>query len=77
MKRTREEIEAAKAAIKKKPGKARMGRPPKAENSVRLTVYMAEDVERRMRERIRETHDSLSNYITRLVDQDVRGQGGK
>jgi len=77
MKRTREEIEAAKAAIKKKPGKARMGRPPKAEASVRLTVYMVEDVERKMRDRIRENRDTLSGYLTRLVEHDLRKQGEK
>lgn len=71
MKRTKDEIEAAKAAHMK-----RMGRPPKGENTVRLTIRMVEDVEARMREHVRRNRDTLSGYLTRLVERDLE-QGSK
>lgn len=72
MKRTRDEIEAAKAAKPKAARVRRKGRPRRDEPAARLTVYLPEPVAESMREKLRATRDNVSNYFTRLVERDLR-----
>jgi type II secretory pathway component PulC len=68
MKRTKEQIEQAKAAIAKK----RIGRPTRKEPVERLTVYLPLQVSTAMREKLHRNRDTVSNYVTRLVEKDLR-----
>lgn len=73
MKRTKEQIEKTKAESKRTPGKRRtIGRPQRTEPTERLTVYMPEAVSLPMREHIEKSRDNVSNYITRIVEQDLK-----
>ena len=77
MKRTKEQIEKTKAEAKRKPGKRRtIGRPQRTEPTERLTVYMPEAVSVPMRERLEKSRDTVSNYITRIVERDLK-EGAK
>ena len=77
MKRTKEQIEAAKAQAKRTPGKRRtIGRPQRTEPTERLTVYMPETVSIPMREYVEKNRDTVSNYITRIVEKDLK-EGAK
>lgn len=71
MKRTREQIEKAKAEHKAAPRKRAIGRPTRLEPVDRLTVYLPENVSVKMRERLRVNRDTVSNYVTRLVEKDL------
>lgn len=72
MKRTKEQIEQAKAATQKTPRKRAVGRPTRDEPAERLTVYLPEPVAQGMRERLKRNRDTVSNYVTRLVEKDLR-----
>lgn len=72
MKRTKEQIEAAKAAHKATGKKRTTGRPQRAEPTERLTVYMPETVSLPMREQVEKNRDTVSNYITRIVERDLK-----
>lgn len=70
MKRTKEQIEKAKAASVRT-GKRGIGRPARDEPVDRLTVYLPENVSAKMRERLKANRDTVSNYVTRLVERDL------
>lgn len=76
MKRTKEQIEKTKAETKRKPRKRTIGRPQRTEPTERLTVYMPETVSVPMREHVEKNRDTVSNYITRIVEKDLR-EGAK
>lgn len=71
MKRTKEQIEKAKAESKSSPKKRHIGRPQRTEPTERLTVYMPAAVSVPMREHIEKSRDTVSNYITRIVERDL------
>jgi len=71
MKRTKEQIEKAKAETKRTPRKRHIGRPTRVEPVDRLTVYLPEKVSLAMRERLLRNRDTVSNYVTRLVERDL------
>ena len=71
MKRTKQEIESAA-----KPRKRPTGRPPKTEPTEQLTVHMPVSVVEPMRDKLKRTRDTMSNYLTRLTENDLR-EGGK
>jgi hypothetical protein len=72
MKRTKEQIERTKAEAKRTPRKRTLGRPQRTEPTERLTVYMPEAVSVPMREHIEKNRDTVSNYITRVVERDLK-----
>ena len=72
MRRTKDEIEKAKAAKPKTPRKRAVGRPTRDEPAERLTVYLPEPVAQGMREKLKRHRDTVSNYVTRLVERDLR-----
>lgn len=76
MKRTKEQIEATKAQAKRTPKKRTIGRPQRTEPTERLTVYMPETVSVPMREYVEKNRDTVSNYITRIVEKDLK-EGAK
>lgn len=68
MKRTKEQIKSAEA----KPRRRAIGRPPKEEPTEQLSVHMPVSVVEPMREKIKRTRDTMSNYLTRLTEKDLR-----
>ena len=76
MKRTKEQIEKAKAETKRTLRKRHIGRPQRTEPTERLTVYMPEAVSVPMREHLEKSRDTVSNYITRIVERDLK-EGAK
>lgn len=71
MKRTKEQIEKAKAASVRTGKRRGIGRPARDEPVDRLTVYLPENVSAKMRERLKVNRDTVSNYMTRLVERDL------
>lgn len=82
MKWTKEQVEQAKAdhkaRLETKPArktrakvKEGRGRPKRADSVERLTVYMPEQVASSMRKRVKTKRESVSNYVTRLVETDL------
>lgn len=69
MRKTKEQIEAMAKVVR--PRKKAKGRPPRAEPTEQLSVYMPVSVVEPMREKLRRTRDTMSNYLTRLTEKDL------
>lgn len=83
MKWTKEQVEKAKAEhkarleskpVRKTRAKVKegRGRPKRTQSVERLTVYMPEQVAESMRVRVKVKRETVSNYLTRLVETDLR-----
>lgn len=70
MRKTKEQIEAMAKVVR--PRKKAIGRPPRAEPTEQLSVHMPVSVVEPMREKLRRTRDTMSNYLTRLTEKDLR-----
>ena len=70
MRKTKEQIEAMAKVVR--PRKKAIGRPPRTEPTEQLSVYMPVSVVEPMREKLKRTRDTMSNYLTRLTEKDLR-----
>lgn len=70
MRKTKEQI--AEMAKVVRPRKKAIGRPPRAEPTEQLSVHMPVSVVEPMREKLKRTRDTMSNYLTRLTEKDLR-----